>query len=527
MRTSAGLVYAIIVLSAFFAASPAWADGASVFINYPSISPDGDGSQDFMSIVVTLTGDVDSLVVTIEDLSSPVVYKTLLTSVPAAAGDHAAVWDGTDEGDALLPEGEYRLRVYESTGGTGQSLLRTVVIDMTGPQVAIDRIEPGVYAPGWPDDEAEVTVYFTVSEWETGATAWMTVVDPDEVSTVSSLSIDADGEWTASWQDAEAETGTYLVEVTVRDEAGNVDSDTGSFLVDATGPVTSFVTVIAANTREVPAEIVGHSHDPAGVAWLQLSWTGPTGGESDRFDADSTWLDGDTLYFRFDTPDTVTGEAGYVEGAYTLKAFARDPFENQTSKSLAFKLDRTAPGAPSIDAPPARVIESVLDLSVTWTTGSDSLHLYRSHDGATVRTSYLTAGLGSSNPPSVALGEGENLIWATASDKAGNTSAVSNTVAVVYDPSTQMTIPEAFRGPDRFQIVTDRSAARVEVTLYDMRGDLVRRLSLEGPASRFDIEWDLRTQDGEEVRNGAYLAVITVDFGSSRTVEKCFIAVVR
>jgi hypothetical protein len=55
----------------------------------------------------------------------------------------------------------------------------------------------------------------------------------------------------------------------------------------------------------------------------------------------------------------------------------------------------------------------------------------------------------------------------------------------------------------------------------------VRRLSLEGPASRFDIEWDLRTQDGEEVRNGAYLAVITVDFGSSRTVEKCFIAVVR
>lgn len=526
MRPGTCLKCLIVGLAALLAAAQVWSVSASVFINYPSISPDGDGVQDFMSIVITLSAPVDSLVVTIEDPVTRAVHDTILATIPAAAGDHATVWDGTAAGEIPLPEGEYLLHCHASTGGTGESILRTVVIDTTGPQVAIDRIEPGVYAPGWPDESAAVTVYFTVAGWEPGASARMTVVDPGDLSTVTPLTVGSDGEWTASWQDDDAASGTHRVTVTVSDEAGNSDADSGSFLVDADGPVTSFVTQIPSSTREVPGAIKGKSHDPSGVPWLQLSWTGG-GAESNRFDPDSTWFAGDTLYFRFDTPDTVNGGVSYVEGTYVLKAFARDPFENQTSKQITFKLDRTAPEPPAIDAPPARVIEPELDLSVSWATGSDTLHVYRSHGGVTVRSSFLTAGLGPANPPSVILGEGENALWATASDRAGNASAVSNTVTTVYDPSTQLTFPEAFRGPDRFQVVTDRTAASVEVSLFDLRGDRVRRLAMAGPGTRFDIEWDLRTDDGEDVRNGAYLAVITIDFGSSRTVEKGFIAVVR
>ena len=527
MRFGTGFGHSILGLAALLTAGAVWAGSASVFISYPSISPNGDGVQDQMSIVITLSGAVDSLVVTIEDSVTRNAYDTLLAVAPAAAGDYATVWDGTDDGGSTLPEGEYLLHCFESTGGIPESLLRTVVIDTTAPQVAIDRIEPGVYAPGWPDETAAVTVYFTVAGWETGASARMTVVDPDEIETVTPLAVDGDGQWTGVWQDADAASGVHTATVTVQDEAGNSDHDAGPFLVDADGPVTAFVTAIPSNTREVPREIVGKSHDLAGIASLQLSWTGTDNAESDRFDPDSTWLAADTLYFRFDTPDTVNGETSYVEGSYILKAIARDPFENQSSKQLSFRLDRTAPAPPVIAPPPARVIEAELELSVTWSSGSDTLVLYRLHGGETVTSRIPTTIIGPSNPPTVMLGEGENAIWAVASDKAGNTSGVSGTVTTVYDPSTRMTYPEAFRGPDRFQIVTDRTVSSVEVTMYDMRGERVRRLSAAGPGTRFDLEWDLRTDDGEDVRNGAYLAVIEIDFGSSRTVEKGFIAVVR
>ena len=63
--------------------------------------------------------------------------------------------------------------------------------------------------------------------------------------------------------------------------------------------------------------------------------------------------------------------------------------------------------------------------------------------------------------------------------------------------------------------------------IYDMRGERIRRFSVPGPGTSFDIAWDLTNDDGETVKNGPCLIVVVVETASGKTVDKAFIAVVR
>jgi flagellar hook assembly protein FlgD len=501
------------------------AGSASVFINYPSISPNGDGIQDEMIVGVNLSSPVDTLLVTIEDHVSPAVYDTLIRSVPADAGDLAAGWDGTDWTGTPLPEETYRLRVYESTGGIGESIVRTVVIDTTFPQVDVDRIEPGVFSPGYPDESARVTAYFTVTGWEDGASARMTVRNPSGIETTQPVEVLGDGEWTGEWSPATAESGFHVISIIVDDEAGNFNADSGSVFVDSDGPELEFITAIPTATPEVPREIIGTAYDLSGVSVLELEWTGTDEVKIGPFPPDSTWFSADTLYWRFDTPDTVSGDAGYYEeGGYKLRARAEDPFENGATNQVSFKLDRTPPSAPVIQDPPGRIIQPGLELDISYDEDTDSLYVYILGGGSIDSIMYITAG---GEPIKVNLSEGQNEIWAFAYDNAGNRSGISNTVSTNLDPSVGITYPEVFRGPGSFQVVSSGTVASVTVEIYDIRGERIRRFHAPGPGVSFDIEWDLTSDDGEDVRNGPCLVVITVDGSGGRTVEKGFIAVVR
>ena len=526
VRRTIRTIHAILAVSAA-AALATWAGSASLFINFPSISPNGDGIRDEMTVTVNLSSQVDTLIVTIRDKTSPAVYDTLILEAPADTGNHTAMWGGTDWTGTVLPEGEYDLHLYEVTGTTGESILRTVIIDLTSPQVNIDRIEPGVFSPGWPDTTASVTVYFSVTGWETGASARMTVRDPSDLETVDPIDVQGDGEWTGVWKPATAESGFHVITITVDDEAGNFDADSGSVFVDSDSPELEILTEVPSNTREVPHEIIGRAYDHSGVSSLELSWRGTDMLESDRFPADSTWFDADTLYWRFDTPDTVNGDAGYVEGGYMLKAFAGDPFDNESNEQISFNLDRTPPTPPLIAAPPERMIQPELNLYIQYDSDTDSLFVYRQADGPIESTWFITAGLTPGEPFELTLDEGLNEFWAAGKDNAGNESASSNTVHTTLDPTTGITYPEVFRGPNTFQIVSAQTASSVTLDIYDMRGERIRRISVPGPATSFDIAWDLTNDDGETVKNGPCLVVITIEHSGGRTVDKAFIAVVR
>ena len=249
--------------------------------------------------------------------------------------------------------------------------------------------------------------------------------------------------------------------------------------------------------------------------------------ESDRFPADSTWFDADTLYWRFDTPDTVNGDAGFVDGGYRLKAFAADHFDNESVEQISFNLDRTPPAAPLIAEPPVKMIQPELNLYIQYDDDTDSLFIYWQAGTSVESTWFITAGLTPGEPFELTLSEGLNEFWAVGKDNAGNESASSNTVHTTLDPTTGITYPEVFRGPNTFQIVSAETAYFVTLDIYDMRGERIRRIAVPGPGTSFDIAWDLTNDDGETVKNGPCLVVITIEHAGGRTVDKAFIAVVR
>ena len=116
----------------------------------------------------------------------------------------------------------------------------------------------------------------------------------------------------------------------------------------------------------------------------------------------------------------------------------------------------------------------------------------------------------------------------TAEDKAGNVSGQSNTIEVYYDVSDYLVeSPEIFRRPDNFLIVTTETAQEITIEIYDLGGEEVRTIYGWGPSTSFQIEWDLLNNDGDAVNNGPFLVVLTIDYGTRKTVEKNFIAVVR
>ena len=190
--------------------------------------------------------------------------------------------------------------------------------------------------------------------------------------------------------------------------------------------------------------------------------------------------------------------------------------------SVAFTLDRTAPAPPLIMNRPGTVLTSPIELELEFADDVDSLTIFRSYESTVTNTTIVYF-----MPPTVELGTGQNGIWVVAKDAAGNESGSSEILEVIYSLGTGISYPEAFRGPDVFQIVTGSAANGVEIDIYDLGGEKVRTIRDWSISSTYEIEWDLLNDDGETVRNGAYLMILTIHSGGSRTIEKNFIAVVK
>ncbi|MBN1164448.1 MAG: hypothetical protein JXB45_07700, partial [Candidatus Krumholzibacteriota bacterium] len=296
----------LLFLLSLWHAPPLRAGEVTLLINYPSISPNGDGVKDFLTATLIVDQPLDTLAVTMEDLSGTTVFDTIFFSAPAAAGSFSAVWDGTDSLNLPLGEGEYTLHLYEYAGVTGESVHRTIIIDLTPADITIDRIEPGVYAPGYPDTAAAVSIYYLVSGFNSGDMARAIVTDPKDLQEFIPLSVTADGAYSLKWKAKSNTGGIHTVELEIEDQAGNKTSDGGVFEVDTEGPSAEFNQQIPLKTRTVPEEITGYCHDPAGVSEVLLTWTQKIGGttvESDRFAPHSTWMQNDTVYWLFETPD--------------------------------------------------------------------------------------------------------------------------------------------------------------------------------------------------------------------------------
>ncbi|MBN2070305.1 MAG: hypothetical protein JW814_02520 [Candidatus Krumholzibacteriota bacterium] len=523
--------FAYIFLAAALAlsAAPAVAGESTLIINFPSISPDGDGTQDELSATLIVATEIDSLILTVEDLYDTEVFDTLFFLTPCPEGEYTAIWYGSDSLGTPLGEGEYRMKLYESTGSSPDITFRTIIIDMTAPVITIDRIEPGSFSPGYPDTSANVSVYYIVTGYESGSDLTITITDPDEESDYYPLGAAEDGEYSytfkpaGSWVD-----GIYTIGLKITDEAGNSSISSGALNIDTKGPVIKFLTSLPSDTTDAPLSITGYCHDRSGVQdTIDLSW-GQYDDEGNYsttpyFLPDETWMQADTLYWRFDLPDSITGVSSYDEGTYTLKVVATDNFDQQKQESRTFTLDRTAPPAPVINNRSGRVILPDLMLDITYDDDdTEYLSIFKVFEGDTTENH-----IHHKMQHSVVLLPGTSHIWISAEDKAGNISENSNTVTIDYDVTCSVEFPEVFRSPGNFEIVTTETAQEVMIEIYDIAGEEVRTLFEWGPSTAFQIEWNLRNNDGDDVNNGPFVVVLTIEYGTRKTVEKNFIAVVR
>lgn len=491
---------------------------AALLIDYPSISPNGDGIQDSSPVRITLLEWCDTMAVTIEELSQ--VLDTLLFQLDTPAGDYTTAWNGEDSLGVLLPEGDYTLHLFVTNADTTEHYRRTVIVDVTPPIVQIDRIEPGIFTPGVAGAAESVMIYFLISAYEEGSILTITVTDPEGIpeELPPPDEITGDGLYHVEWPgESTPVDGIHTVSLAIKDMAGNISTDEGFIDVDIDGPGHGFITQIPGVTREVPSNLWGYCYDRNGFEDPTLEWNGGPASPAEIV------MQNDTLLWRFDVLDSVTVGGEYVEGVYTLDVTCSDLFGHETGNSLTFEIDRTPPGAPVITAPYSPVSKSDLVLEVDYAASeTDSFIVYRSHGGS-IETTRMEAVLF----VNLTLEEGENSIWIEGIDEAGNVSAPSNIVTVVFETDVGFFYPEAFRGPDIFRILTGENANRVYVDIFTVNGEHVITLKQSGPENNFEFEWDLTNGDGENVRNGVYLAVISVFYAGTKRVEKNFIAVVR
>jgi flagellar hook assembly protein FlgD len=511
-----------------------------LIIDYPSISPNGDGVKDFSAVKIRLKEPCDTLSVTLEDSLMAQLYDTLLYVVGPDSGVYTTAWEGVDSLGAPLDDGTYKIVLYASNTDTAEYHIRSVIVDVTAPVIALDRIEPGIYTPLVPGSEDKVLIYFTVNGYKPGDSTEVTLNLPGDETERLEPDITADGAYTLQWADDNAPDGFYSVSFYMYDPAGNSTSDEGFFEVDAEGPDLGFIEPLSGKMESVPQFVEGYCYDRNGIDSLMLSLNSDTS----FFFPDYTYWRGDTLVWRYGIADTVTTEDD-VEVDYALGVRSTDVFGHVSQDEMSFTIDRKDPESPVLDQPDSPVYDPEVDIRVTVDyPDTDSLVIYRVFLGDTATTGHIVtkpvftitvpieAWLWAASRSRLGMTPPEptpepNYIWMEALDALDHRSGPSNVVMVAYDNRPGLGFPEAFKEPDVFRIMTKTDAREAEINIFTLNGENVRKLKEWGPATKFELEWDLTNDDGEEVRNGAYLVVITVRYYNSKWIDKYFIAVAR
>ncbi len=105
---------------------------------WSAISPNGDGNQDTLPIVYSISEDAT---VTIEVLDeNQALVRVLVEEQPQPAGQHTIVWDGLDRVGQALPDGKYLVRVSARATVQSSSSAMPVEIDTTPPVIRLANL---------------------------------------------------------------------------------------------------------------------------------------------------------------------------------------------------------------------------------------------------------------------------------------------------------------------------------------------------------------------------------------------------
>lgn len=184
-------------------------------------SPNGDGRKDVSEMRLRLR-ESETLSIDVIDAAGNPVRRLATASAVSPARPLPLRWDGRTDGGDIAPDGRYRLRA--SLTGQGRSVIvpRLVNLDTTPPRPRVLEVKPSqVVGPRAPRMSVEVR---GVSR--TRATRFRVLRTDDGPARVVAVGRRAGGLrrwlWDGQINGVAAPPGVYLVQVAVRDRAGNV-----------------------------------------------------------------------------------------------------------------------------------------------------------------------------------------------------------------------------------------------------------------------------------------------------------------
>ncbi len=414
------------------------------------------------SAPVTFTVDTTAPAVTIKALASPTkeATPTLTGAAGAAAGDLAAVAVSIHEGTtvsgpvvasgaakvtgatwtytaAKLADGTYTVQATQKdqAGNTGTSAAVTFTVDTTAPLVTINPVAS-------PTSNATPTL--------TGA-AGVAVGDLAAVAvsihegTVSGPVV-ASGAATvtgASWSytAAKLNDGTYTVQATQKDQAGNTGTSAAvTFTVDTTAPVVT-VNPVASPTNDATPTLGGVAGVlPRDLASVTVTvYEGPSVSGKVVATGAATVTGASWSY----TPATLS------DATYTVQATQKDEAGNAgKSAAVTFTVDTTPPVVTmNALAVPLNSSEPTLTGAAGVAQGDDASVTVTIHEGASVAGKVVASGgvtvnAGSWSYKTPHLADGTYTAQAAQSDDAGNVGT-SAPVTFKTPPSVSVSSPAA------------------------------------------------------------------------------------
>ncbi|WNG13998.1 adventurous gliding motility protein AgmC [Cystobacter fuscus] len=366
------------------------------------------------------------------------------SSVGTAPVDGAGNWSFTT---AELTDGTYTVKVTatDAAGNVSpESNTRTFTIDTQAPAA------PVVSTPT--EGSYVTTPVIITGRAEAGSTVTV-VIDGVPVGVATA---NASGEWT--YEISAVLEGPREVKVTATDAANNTsaDSNTRTFIVDATAPVAPVVTAPAegapVNTR---VNVISGTAEADSTVTVYLN--GSVVGTA-PVDGAGAWS--------FTTAELTDG------GTYAVKVTATDAAGNISpeSNTRTFHVDVTAPVAPVVSTPADGAFVNTRTPVITGTAEADStVTVYL--NGTAVGTAPVD-GAGTWSFTTAELTDGETYaVKVTARDAAGNVGPESNTRTFHVDVTAPVapvvsTPDEGTLFNTRTPVITGTAEAGTTVTVY-------------------------------------------------------------
>ncbi len=570
----------LLATASLLCAAPGLA--APSFVGAPdylrAFSPNGDGSRDSCRIQFSAEGqslplDLIQLGIYADAAVPPGPASLLAAPAPDSVNTSGLLsrayytWHGRggddSAGQPLLPDGFYYLHIMLQEGSDPNQRANflwlnppiQLELNTAGPSLAALALEPSFYfTPLQSDADTLLQLLFYSTDFDTltdearatvsrqGEGGLWTPIAQIERDPRYFNPNDGLGGFRLLWNGRDGEgaivDGSYRLALRVDDDAGNpgadgllacnLDAKAPAFtLVDFGGPVEGGVN-FTLQSDSLPDSLVVKLTDRNGVA----SCVGALDSTA-VFDQVGRLLPESVAgehYYAFDLPagwggagDPLSTHHFYLDGA-DLAGNLRSDLNSPINISIT--LDDLAPPVPSLDPMPSEHIQPVVTLRGSCSEFAVTIEL--AEDGA-VRASTVTDINGRFMMP-VPLNPGSHVWTASSVDGAGNRSAPSTGLTLVYSPGPAQRIPGRLRGggDEPFQINTHAPARAVILRFYSLEGELLRRLDAQGGPLQFSANWDLKDAGGRAIMDGLCVLTLEIDYLSGeRDLERKVVAVVR